>query len=138
MFTYKRKIRLHDTDAAGIVFFSNYFLLFNEAYEALLDSAGISLPEIIQGNKYHLPIARAECDYKAPLFITDAIEIKLNIEQIGESSFVVISLFIKEDKTCAAIIKTVHVSVSAKTRKKIPLPKAFRDKMTKICNQIQT
>jgi len=137
MFTYKRKIRLVETDAAGIVFFSNYFLLFNEAYEAFLDSAGVGLTKIIQSNKYHLPIARAECDYKSPLFLTDTIEIKLTIERIGESSFVLLSRFIKEDKTCAAIIKTVHVSTDAKTRKKIPLPKDFRDKMTKICNHRQ-
>lgn len=120
-----------ETDAAGIVFFSNYFLLFNEAYEAFLDSAGAGLTSIIQNNKYHLPIVHAECDYKSPLFITDTIDIKLTIERIGKSSFVIISLFIKKDQTCAAIMKTVHVSTDAKTRKKIPLPKAFRDKIKK-------
>ena len=134
MYSYTRKIRLQETDAAGIVFFANYFLLFHEAFESFLEAAGVNLAEMIRGNKYLLPIARAESAYKIPLFLGDAIRIQLTIEQIRESSFVVISRFIKNNNACAAVIKTIHVSVDAKTRKKIPLPKAFRDKMTKLRN----
>lgn len=129
MYSYTRKIRLQETDSAGIVFFANYFFLFHEAFESFLESAGINLAAMIRGNKYLLPIAHAESDYKIPLFLGDAIEIQLTIEQIRESSFVVISRFIKTDNACAAVIKTVHVSVNAKTRKKIQLPKAFREKI---------
>ena len=131
MFTYKRKIRLQETDAAGILFFADYFSLFHEAFESFLDAAGIDLAKIIRGNKYLLPIARAEADYSAPLFLGDTIEIKLTVEQINKSSFVIISGFIKNNKTSAAALKTVHVAVDAKTRKKIPLPKVIRDKISK-------
>lgn len=134
MYSYKRKIRLAETDAAGIVFFSNYFLLFHEAYESFLESAGIGLAAIIHSNKYLLPIAHAESNYKMPLSIGETIEIQLTVEQIRKSSFIIISRFIKENKTCATIIKTVHVSVDAKTRKKIPFPKAFRERITKYPN----
>lgn len=133
MFTYRRKIRLQETDAAGILFFANYFVLFHEAFESFLDAAGIELAKIIRGNKYLLPIARAEADYSAPLFLGDTIEIKLTIEQINKSSFVILSSFIKSNKTCAAALKTIHVAVDAKTRKKIPLPKVLCAKINKHC-----
>ncbi len=40
MFTYKTKISLHDTDAAGIIFFANQFKIVHDAYEDLLESFG--------------------------------------------------------------------------------------------------
>lgn len=127
MYSYKRKIRLGETDAAGVLFFANYLILSHEAFESFLDTAGLNLAEIIRNNEYLLPIARAVSDYTIPLCMGDTIEIQLAIEQIKESSFVVISRFIKSNKTCAARVKTIHVSVDAKTRKKIPLPKIVRD-----------
>ncbi len=126
MFSYSRKIRLQETDAAGVLFFANYFSLFHEAFESFLEAAGLDLAKIIRGNEYLLPIAHAEADYTAPLFLGDTIEIKLGVEKIKKSSFVIVSSFIKNNKTCAAVLKTVHVSIDAKTRKKIPLPKIIR------------
>lgn len=134
MFSYRRKIRIQETDAAGVLFFANYFILFHEAFESFLGSLSLDLAKIIHDNKYLLPIAHAEADYTAPLFLGDTIEIKLSVAQIQKSSFVIISSFIKNNKTCAAVLKTVHVSVNAKTRKKIPLPEIIRDKITKHCD----
>jgi len=40
-FTYRRTIRFADTDAAGVVFFPNYFSICHEAYEESLAADGI-------------------------------------------------------------------------------------------------
>ena len=117
------------------MFFANYFLLAHEAFESFLESVGFDLAEIFRNNEYLLPIAHAESDYKSSLVIGDALEIQLTIEQVRESSFAVVSRFIKVDKSCAARIKILHVAVSAKTKRKIPLPKAFRNKMSEDSNQ---
>lgn len=36
MFTYKTQIRLHDTDAAGILFFAQQFEIIHDAYAPTL------------------------------------------------------------------------------------------------------
>jgi hypothetical protein len=38
MYTYQTTIRLHHTDAAGVVFFSNLFVIAHDAYESFLES----------------------------------------------------------------------------------------------------
>lgn len=136
MHSYKRKIRLQETDAAGVLFFSNYFVLSHEAFESFLDRAGIDLAAIIKNNDYFLPIVRAEANYTAPLFIGDIVDIKLDIERVKESSFAVTAHFIKDGMPPAATVKTVHVSIDAKTRQKIPLPKFIGDKLREFSNQI--
>ena len=42
MFIYKTQIRLHDTDAAGILFFANQFSIIHDAYELLLEEFDFS------------------------------------------------------------------------------------------------
>ena len=37
-FIYKTEIRLHDTDAAGPLFFANQFTIIHDAYEQLLET----------------------------------------------------------------------------------------------------
>ena len=40
MYVYQAKIKLHDTDAAGLLFFSQQFEIMHDAYEALLEKIG--------------------------------------------------------------------------------------------------
>lgn len=132
MYTYKRKIRFQDTDAAGCIFFPNQFSLYQEAFESLFESIGFELSTIIQKHGYLLPVVHSEADYTAPLWLGDTIEIQLIVEHIGSSSLTFLAHFLKTDKTRAGTVKTVHVSIDGRTRKKIPLPKELRDKMTKL------
>ncbi|MCA9407426.1 MAG: acyl-CoA thioesterase, partial [Candidatus Omnitrophica bacterium] len=62
MYTYQTKIKLHETDAAGLLFFSNQFKLIHDAYESLLESLGLSFQELIRNKNYFLPIVHAESD----------------------------------------------------------------------------
>src|SRR5580692_286582 len=79
MFTYTTKIRLHDTDAAGIIFFANQFKIVHDAYEDLLESFGWSFHTMLKGTSYFLPIVHAESDYKAPVLVGDIIVIAIKV-----------------------------------------------------------
>lgn len=130
MFTYTTKIRLHDTDAAGIIFFANQFKIIHDAYEDLLEEFGWSFPKILKGTKYFLPIVHAESNYKTPVLVGDKIIIAIKIGHIGKTSFS-FEYTLKRGKTLVGTAKTVHVTIDQKTRKKIPLPSALRQALVK-------
>ena len=56
MYLYKTIIKLHDTDAAGILFFSHQFEIIHDAYETLLEKIGFGFAELIRHKDLFLPI----------------------------------------------------------------------------------
>ena len=130
MFTYKTKIRLHDTDAAGIIFFANQFKLIHDAYEDLLEKFGWGFKKMLKGTSYFLPIVHAESNYKTPVFVGDKVAITIKVGHVGNTSFS-FEYTLKRGKTLVGTAKTVHVTISQKTRKKIPLPSALRSALNK-------
>ncbi len=125
MFTYKTKVRLHHTDAAGILFFANQFTIIHDAYEDLLEKFGWSFRQMLGGKKFFLPIVHAASDYKTPLSVGDPIVVQISVGHIGETSFSFLYA-IKRGSTLVGSAKTVHVTVNAKTRRKIKLPASLR------------
>ena len=121
MFETHTDVKLHDTDAAGLLFFSNYFSIAHTAYEAFMKSIGCGIDQIIKQSEYLLPIVHAEADYKKGLSLGDEIAVSLKAE-VSKTSFVVSFTFTDTEGNVAAELKTVHVSVDKDTRQKIPLP----------------
>lgn len=131
MFTYKTQIRLHDTDAAGILFFAHQFAIVHDAYEQLLEKLGFSFPTMLNQRPYFLPIVHAESDYKAPLFVGDKITIRITLGQIGETSFSFIYTIHNQKNVLVGTAKTVHVTIDKKKRTKIKLPGEIRRSLEK-------
>ena len=130
MFIYKTEIHLHDTDAAGRIFFANQFKIVHDAYEALLVKFNFSFPTMLKGGRYFLPIVHAESDYKAHLTVGDKISIGIKVGHIGHTSFT-FEYIIRRGTTIVGTAKTVHVTISTKTDKKTPLPASLRRSLEK-------
>jgi 1,4-dihydroxy-2-naphthoyl-CoA hydrolase len=130
MFTYTTKIRLHDTDAAGIIFFANQFKIIHDAYEDLLEENGWSFQKMLKGTSYFLPIVHAESNYLAPVHVGNKIAIAIKVGHIGTTSFS-FEYTLKRGKTLVGTAKTVHVTINQKTSKKIPLPADMRRALVK-------
>jgi len=131
MFTYQTTIKLHETDAAGLLFFSNQFKLMHDAYEALLESWGFGFAVLLLKKDYFLPIVHAESDFKSPLFVGDRITIEVKIAKIGNSSFTFSYTLYDQNKKIVGTGKTVHVTVDKKSRTKISLPSDIRATLKK-------
>lgn len=130
MFTYQTQIRLHDTDAAGLIFFANQFNIVHDAYELLLEKFGFSFSQMLKGGKHFLPIVHAESDYLKPLAVGDKIKINIKIGHIGTTSFS-FEYLIYRGKTLVGKAKTVHVTINSKTKTKIPLPDKLHKALTR-------
>lgn len=131
MFTYKTQIRLHDTDAAGILFFAHQFEIIHDAYEQLLEKLGFSFPTMLQKRSYFLPIVHAESDYKSPLFVGDKITIRITLGHIGDTSFSFVYTIHNQKNVLVGTAKTVHVTIDKKKRTKIKLPGEIRKSLEK-------
>lgn len=131
MFEFKKRAVLRDTDAAGIVFFGNYFLLAHDAYEAFMESIGLSLHQILADNRYLLLIAHAEADYKQSLVMGQEYEIRIVVNSIGRTSFSLNYEFLDDAGRTVATLKTVHVATDTVKRAKIEIPGDLRDRLSK-------
>jgi len=128
MATLKKRltVRLHDTDAAGILFYANQFLYIHDAYEELLQLIGLPLASMLQDGPFSLPIVHAEAQYFRPLRVGDEVTVVLQVESIGVTSFVLaFELFTADDKLVGKA-KTAHVAVSKQTQNKIALPEKLQ------------
>lgn len=81
-FIYKRRIAFHETDAAGLVYFANFFHLAEEAETHAI----ASLNCIVTRDGYLYPRVHVEADYLAPLHFFDEVAVHCNISKIGSSS----------------------------------------------------
>ena len=137
MYTYQTKIKLHETDAAGLLFFGNQLKIVHDAYESLLEIIGFGFAQLIREKDFFLPIVHCEADYKLPLFVGDLLEIQVRVEKVGKTSFTFSYELINSAHKLVGRAQTVHVTMNKKTQKKIPLPSDLRSKIEDLYNDDQ-
>ena len=131
MYHYQTTIRLHQTDAAGVVFFSNLFVIAHDAYESFLESH-LPLNAILSDGVYIIPIVHAEADYLLPLALSEKIGVELCLEQTGSSSFD-LGYVIKNSKMeTVARLKTIHTVQLKEDQKTVPIPDPLRNALEAI------
>jgi 1,4-dihydroxy-2-naphthoyl-CoA hydrolase len=123
-FIYQRKIRFGDTDAAGVMYFSNALSICHEAYEESLAQWGIDLREFFSHGAIAVPITHASIDYRRPAYCGDMHWVHVCPAPISETEFEVVyylyggeaeSLLLSQAKTC-------HVCINRGDRQRMPLP----------------
>lgn len=134
MFITHNRVRMHDTDMAGILYFAKQFRFVHDALEDFVaDGHDLTFDKLFRNEQFVFVIVHAEADYLAPLRVGDQLKIEVRIEKIGETSFTVgYRIFHKDNPTApVGTAQTVHVTLDASSRKKIPIPESFRTFLTK-------
>jgi len=130
-FIAKNRVRMHDTDMAGILYFPRQFRFIHDAWEDLMEEEGFDFHTLIFHENYLFVVAHAEADYLAPLKVGDDLVVKVTCEKLGTTSFTMSYEIEKRDGLVVGRGKTVHVTLQADTRTKIPIPAALRLKLEK-------
>ena len=82
--TYRRRVTYPETDASGIVHFTNFFKYTEEAEHALWRSAGLTIES--RDSDISFPRVAASFDYKRPLKFEDEFDVELRIvEKTGKT-----------------------------------------------------
>lgn len=86
-FTTRRRVEFRDTDAAGIVHFSAFFLWMESAEHELLRAAGLRvIDHVADGIDASWPRVSVACDYTAAVRFGDELDVAVVVDKIGRTS----------------------------------------------------
>ena len=77
-FRMTRRIEFSDTDMAGVLHFSRFFVLMESTEHAFFRSLGTSVTATLDGDVIGWPRVSASCDYVSPARFEEEIEIHLS------------------------------------------------------------
>lgn len=81
-----RRVEFSDTDMAGIVHFSRFFVFMEAVEHAFLRALGTSVSTEWEGNKIGWPRLEATCTYLSPAVFEDVLDIHLKVIRKGTKS----------------------------------------------------
>jgi 1,4-dihydroxy-2-naphthoyl-CoA hydrolase len=131
-FRYETTVKLYDTDAAGIVFFGNYFRIAHDAYQTYLETNGVSFAQALRERKILIPIVHADADYLQPSVVGERLTVDLTCSKISTHSFVLRYRVRRFDGAEVASVSTVHVMIELASNQKIELPLPLRQALERI------
>jgi len=85
-FTTRRRVEFADTDMAGIIHFSRYFVYMETAEHELLNAIGTSVHATVDGVAIGWPRLRASCEFLRPVRFEDELEITVTVRRKGRRS----------------------------------------------------
>jgi len=130
MFVAYNKVRMHDTDLAGILYFARLFRFAHDALEDLLEAEGVTFKHMLRDNSFLFVIVHCEGNYYTSITAGEHLEVHLTIEKFGTTSFHA-HYDIYRDSELVGSAKTVHVCIDTKTRQKMNIPDSVRQKFGK-------
>ncbi len=129
IFEHRFRVALHDTDAAGVLFFAHLFRHAHDAYEVWMAALGFPLDAMLRDGGLRLPIVDAEADYRRPLRHGDTVTVHLAVAETGDSAFTLDYRFLDATGALAASARTVHVGIDRSDDR--ALPEALRQTLLK-------
>lgn len=85
-FVARRRVEFADTDMAGIVHFSRFFVFMETAEHALRRHLGFEVHHVADGAPIGWPRVAASCDYKSPARFGDELDLEVRVLELGRSS----------------------------------------------------
>jgi len=131
-FSRSHRIRFSECDPAGIVFYPQYFVMFNDLLEAWVDQL---LPEVgfagyIGTLRQGMPTVRLEADFRAISRMGDPVTLSLDLERLGEKSLTLALACTGAEGDVRMQVRQVLVTTSLVTHQAIPVPEALRRALT--------
>ena len=130
-FESPKQIRFHHCDPAGIVFYPQYFVLFNELVEDWFNQGlSVDFARFHAEGRHGIPMAHIECDFLAPSTVGEVLRFCLSVKKIGGSSLTLAVEAKAGDETrVRATLVLVHASLD--TRRAVPLSAEFRARVAR-------
>ncbi len=79
----RRQIEFADTDMAGIVHFSRFFIFMETAEHEFLRALGSAVHFEHEGRHIGWPRLQATCKYKSPVRFGETLDIRLEVKRKG-------------------------------------------------------
>jgi len=139
-FSRARRIRFSDCDPAGIVFYPQYFVLFNDLLEEWIDSTWEGgFADFILRSRFGLPTVRMEADFKSISRMGDDVLLTLDAIRIGQRSFE-LALHCKgaTDSSVRMSARQTLVTTSLETHRSTQVPQQLRQALEQLAPGLAT
>lgn len=121
-FERHRRIRFSHCDPAGIVYFPQYLVMFNQLVEDwFTEGLGIDYAQLLGPRRTGLPIVRLACDFHAISRMGDSVALALQVERAGARSLA-LALDCRAGDELRVSSQQVLVFTSLDTHRAIPIP----------------
>ena len=126
-FVHEEHVRFRDLDPMGHVNNAVFLTYLEQARVAFFAEAGAAngLEEM------NMIVARVEIDYKAPVRLGQEVEISVRANRFGTKSFD-LDYELRVEGELVAEAKSVQVAYDYARREPVPVPAAWREKLTAI------
>ena len=126
-FERARLIRFSDCDPAGIVFYPQYFVMFNALVEDwFTEGLGIPFEHLIATRRTGVPTAHLSVDFRAPSAFGDTVMLGLSVVRVGGKSIELKVRCTKLDGAARITMRQVLVTTSLATHQSIAIPDDIR------------
>ena len=128
-FEREMRVRFSHCDPAGIVFYPQYFILFNALVEDWFNEAlGIDYAAFIRERRVGLPTVKIACEFLRPSWIGERLAMGLAVAKVGNRSFV-LSIDCRAGGEERLRTEQVLVTTSLETHRSIAIPADLRTKI---------
>lgn len=114
-FHYRRRVQFAETDASGIVHFSQFFRYAEEAEHAMWREAGLAIEREVA--EYAWPRVAASFEYRKPLQFEDEFDVHLRIAGKTAKTFRYSSVLRKDG---VVVAEGSHTTICVRKRKGEP------------------
>lgn len=121
-FVVRRRVEFADTDMAGIVHFSRFFVFMETAEHALRRHLGHEVQHEDGGVPIGWPRVAAGCDYRSPARFGDEIDLEVRVLELGRSSVTFGVTFRRDDTVLAEGRMTSVCCRLAPEVRPVPIP----------------
>lgn len=128
-FEHELRVRFHQADPAGVLFYGRLWELVEETYEVFCRAAGVDIDAAMSMRGWTTPIVHAEADYREPLRVGEAVTVRLRVCRIGRASYDLEYAFVGEHGRESAVARAVHVVVAAADWSKRSIPEDLRSRL---------
>jgi YbgC/YbaW family acyl-CoA thioester hydrolase len=125
------RLRFHQADPAGVLFYGRVYELVNDAYEELVRDAGFEYDDHFGLKEYATPVVHVEADYRRRMLPGELLTVELAVTRLGRASFTLGFSIIGPDRQVRATGSIVHAFVRADTFNTIEIPDNVRTALTR-------
>ncbi|WP_439021953.1 acyl-CoA thioesterase [Bacillus thuringiensis] len=126
---YKFKVRWGNTDAAGIVFYPNFYKWMDDATHEFLAAIGSPSSTLYVEQQISVPLLEANCQFKSPLFFEDHVTVRSSVVEMHQKVFKISHMFFKDEKMVAEGYEIRAWTSFIEKPKAHPIPNHIREKM---------
>jgi len=127
LFRRERLIRFSDCDPAGIVFYPQYFVMFNGLVEDWVsEGLGVGYAALVIDRRIGLPTVRLEADFTAVSRMGDTVALELAVERLGTRSLTLALRCVGIEGDVRMRMRQVIVLTSLENHRAIAIPEDLR------------